>query len=98
MIFVEEPFHDLIHTTSRFWNASGITVATGASGIEVQVASLQALLIGGDQRRHARRCREGRGRSRRRALSALCERAHRAQAQFTEKLPFLVYFDGSVRG
>ncbi len=46
-IFVAEPYHELVRSTSRFWNASGIDLTTGASGIDVHVASLQALLIGG---------------------------------------------------
>ena len=39
-IFVKAPYSERVRTTSRFWNASGISVATGASGIEVQVGSV----------------------------------------------------------
>ena len=86
--------------TSRFWNASGIDVAAGASGIDVagRVAAVAA-----DRRhrvRHAARHVQparwptpGTPVSR----SSPSQRAL-AQAQFTEKIPFLVYFDGSVRG
>src|SRR5215213_7054357 len=46
-VFVKEPFHELIRPASRFWNASGIDLSTGALGIDLHIASLQALLVGG---------------------------------------------------
>jgi paraquat-inducible protein B len=36
---------DLLRTTSRFWNASGITIDTG--GIDVKIGSPQSALVGG---------------------------------------------------
>ena len=98
-IFVEEPFHELVRTTSRFWNASGIDLATGASGIDLHVASLQALLVGGIEFDTPLGLETARGCRRRDPLSAVTQTQRAlAQAQFTEKIPFLVYFDGSVRG
>ena len=97
-IFVKEPFHELIRSTSRFWNASGISLVTGASGIELQVASLQALLIGGinvDTPPGAAPTEVAAEGTR---FPLYASQRALAQAQFTEKLPFLVFFDGSVRG
>ena len=34
-------------TIRRFWNASGVSVKLGGAGVEVQVESLRALLLGG---------------------------------------------------
>ncbi len=45
--FVEAPYDELVTTTTRFWNASGFSLSATANGIEVQVASIEALLIGG---------------------------------------------------
>ena len=62
-------------------------------------ASLQALLVGGiefDTPLGTSHRRDGRGRDEVPAVSRTSVRS--AQAQFTEKIPFLVYFDGSVRG
>ncbi|VXB45273.1 PqiB family protein [Pseudomonas sp. 8O] len=43
-----EPEHShLVNTSSRFWNASGITLKGGLSGVEVKSESLQTLLAGG---------------------------------------------------
>jgi paraquat-inducible protein B len=45
--FVNAPYDDLISTTSRFWNASGIKASAGADGIEIEFGSLETLAIGG---------------------------------------------------
>lgn len=43
-----EPEHaHLVNTSTRFWNASGVTLKGGLSGIEVKSESLQTLLAGG---------------------------------------------------
>ena len=34
-------------TDSRFWNASGLSVKLGGTGVEVQLELLRALLLGG---------------------------------------------------
>ena len=45
--FVRAPFDSYVHEDSRFWNASGLSVSLGATGVQLNVESLQALLIGG---------------------------------------------------
>ncbi|MES2821786.1 MAG: MlaD family protein [Pseudomonadota bacterium] len=40
-------YADLVNESTRFWNASGITLTGGLSGIEVKSESLQSLLSGG---------------------------------------------------
>lgn len=44
--FVREPFDKYVHDNSRFWNASGAKVQLGANGLEVQVESLRAVILG----------------------------------------------------
>jgi paraquat-inducible protein B len=46
-VHIEQPYADLVNTSSRFWNASGISLTGGLSGIEVRSESLQSLLAGG---------------------------------------------------
>ena len=46
-VFIDAPYDALVNANTRFWNASGVTVKAGASGFEVQVSSLQSLLVGG---------------------------------------------------
>ncbi|MGH7121802.1 MAG: intermembrane transport protein PqiB [Acetobacteraceae bacterium] len=45
--FVRAPFDDYVHQGSRFWNASGVSVTLGASGVKVDFQSLRAVLLGG---------------------------------------------------
>jgi paraquat-inducible protein B len=45
--FVREPFDKYVRDNSRFWNASGAKVQLGANGIQLQVESLRAVVLGG---------------------------------------------------
>jgi len=45
--FVRAPFDRYVHDDSRFWNASGAAVKFGANGIELQLESLRAVVLGG---------------------------------------------------
>jgi paraquat-inducible protein B len=97
-IFVEEPYHELVRTTSRFWNASGINLTTSAAGISLNVASLQALLVGGIEFDTLPSSAPSEVAQAGMQFELFASQAAIAQAQFTEKIPFLVHFDGSVRG
>ncbi|MAL01839.1 intermembrane transport protein PqiB [Neopusillimonas maritima] len=46
-IFVDEPNDRYVTSDSRFWNASGIRVSLGASGVEVQTGTLSSIVAGG---------------------------------------------------
>ncbi len=46
-IFVNAPYDQYVTAGTRFWNASGIEVSVGATGVEVQTESLVALIAGG---------------------------------------------------
>ncbi|MGI4941013.1 MAG: intermembrane transport protein PqiB, partial [Janthinobacterium lividum] len=45
-IFVRDPFDKFVHPETRFWNASGLNVGLGPSGLHVEVQSLQAIISG----------------------------------------------------
>jgi len=46
-VFIQAPYHDLLTTSSRFWNASGILIQADVDGISINTASLESLLSGG---------------------------------------------------
>ena len=46
-IFVRAPYNGFVREGSHFWNASGLSVQIGNSGIHIEMASLQAVLSGG---------------------------------------------------
>src|SRR6516164_9376279 len=45
--FVRAPYDGYVHDDSRFWNASGLSLKLAGTGLEVEVESLRALLLGG---------------------------------------------------
>src|SRR5215213_2566800 len=97
-IFVKAPYSDLVRTTSRFWNASGINVSTGASGVTVEVGSLQSLIVGGIEFDTPPGAETSAIADAGASFPLYASKSALAQAQFTQKIPFLVDFDGSVRG
>jgi paraquat-inducible protein B len=46
-LFINAPYDTLVNTASRFFNVSGVSVSTSADGVEVDLASLETLLVGG---------------------------------------------------
>ncbi len=46
-IFVSAPYDGWVHRDSRFWNSSGVQVRLGPEGIQLQVDSLKAAVLGG---------------------------------------------------
>jgi len=46
-VFVAAPYDQYVRTNTRFWNASGIDLTLGASGVKLNTQSLVSILIGG---------------------------------------------------
>ena len=46
-VFIEKEFQHFVMTTSRFWNASGISVSGGLSGLKIRTQSLESILSSG---------------------------------------------------
>lgn len=46
-IFINEEYEHLVRKNSRFWNASGISVSGGLSGLSIETESLASVLAGG---------------------------------------------------
>ncbi len=45
--FVRAPYDSYVHDETRFWNASGFRLKLAGTGVDVQLESLRALLLGG---------------------------------------------------
>lgn len=45
--FIKAPYHQLINTNTRFWNASGFDVSVGSDGLSFRTESIEALVLGG---------------------------------------------------
>ncbi len=46
-IFIDAPYDALVSTSTRFWNASGVSAQLTAEGATLNLASLQSLISGG---------------------------------------------------
>lgn len=97
-VFVRAPYEGHVREGSRFWNASGAGVAFGPEGLKLQLSSLRAVLAGGvafdtpPVLRDQPPAPES-------AVFPLYESRDAADAATSpDRLEFLVYFDGSVRG
>ncbi len=96
--FVRAPYDSLVRPQTHFWNAGGIDVSLGAKGLAVRTGSLVSVLIGGiafdspSSAAAAEPSPEG-------AEFTLYDSYDSIQeAQYTQKVPYLMYFQGSVAG
>ncbi len=101
--FVRKPFDQYVHDNSRFWNASGLSIKLGGTGVQIQLESLKALILGGiafDSPRvpgHPRndphlRAADGH------TFPLYANKEEADSASFGRKVPLVSYFDGSVAG
>jgi paraquat-inducible protein B len=96
--FVRAPYDSYVHDETRFWNASGLSIKLGGAGIEVQMESLRALLLGGiafetpAAEIHAAATPENH------VFPLFADRDTANAASYTRKIPVISYFPGSVRG
>jgi paraquat-inducible protein B len=97
-VFVNAPHDQLVRADSRFWNASGVELSVSAAGFDVRVQSLAALLAGGIAFDTPSIARPGEQATAGSEFPLFDSFASVGEAQFTEKMPYLVSFDGSVRG
>lgn len=97
--FVREPYDKYVRDDSRFWNASGVSVKLGAGGVELQLESLRAILLGGiafdtptEEVRTASSSVAGH------EFPLFQDRDTARAASYSRKIPVVSYFAGSVRG
>ena len=96
--FVRAPYDTYVHDDTRFWNASGLSLKLGGAGIELQLESLRALVLGGiafdtpDGPTTAPMSVDDH------AFPLFADRAAAVAASYSRKIPAVSYFQGSVRG
>jgi len=96
--FVRAPYDTYVHDETRFWNASGVSVKLAGAGVEVQMESLKALILGGiafetpAAEIHAAVTAENH------VFPLFADRDAANNASYTRKIPVISYFSGSVKG
>lgn len=100
-VFIDAPYHRLINTNTRFWNASGIDVMVDTAGFTVHSESLETLLSGGIAFSNPPRLQAG-APVKPGALFTLYDSRAEAEIRSTEgvmrRLGYVLHFDESLHG
>lgn len=94
--FVKAPYNLLVKENSQFWNISGLRADIGLNGVELDVASLSALVAGGVEFDTPVEGEQSAAPGRAFYLFADREAVH--EGAITVSYPFMLHFSGSVRG
>ena len=97
-VFVDAPNDQLVRPSSRFWNASGVNVSVGADGVDVAMELLEALVAGGIAFDTPDIDQPGEPAASGAEFPLFANLREVTEAGFTQRIPYLVHFDGSVRG
>jgi paraquat-inducible protein B len=96
--FVRAPYDSYVHGQTRFWNASGVSVKLGGGGVDVQVESLRALLLGGIAFDTPTVEQKSDVSAENHVFPLFVNQETAKAASYSRKIPLLAYFSGSVRG
>jgi len=96
--FVRAPFDSYVHDETRFWNASGLSVKLAGTGVQVQVESLQALLLGGIAFNTPAAARDLPPSPANHVFPLFADQDAAINASYNRRIPVVSYFPGSVRG
>lgn len=97
-VFIEAPFDELVKGNSRFWNISGLDISMSSEGFKLRTESFQSMLLGGiafDTPQEIEPSHE----NIEELVFSLNESYKSLEEQsFTQKINFVLFFEGSVRG
>ena len=96
--FIRAPFDRYVREGSRFWNASGVSVRLGAEGVQLQVESLRALLLGGIAFETPEAARSGRQIQNGETFRLYATQDAANSAAITRRVPVVSYFTDSISG
>lgn len=96
--FIRAPYDSYVHDETRFWNASGFALKLGATGVEVQLESLRALLLGGIAFDTPMADVRSRMSDEDHVFPLFANQDAATEASYTRTIPLISYFPGSVRG
>jgi len=97
-VFIRAPHDQLVQAGSRFWNASGFQVSVSAEGVRFGTESVQSLLAGGIAFDTPTGAEQGESSPENTVFALHDSFESVTEAGFTEKIPYTIYFEDSVRG
>lgn len=95
--FVKEPYDSLLSDDSQFWNISGIEVSLTADGVKLRTDSLESLMYGGIAFDTPANLQQPRPLTQKH-FPLWTSREHLEKSGYTKKVPFVLFFEDSVRG
>ena len=97
-IFVDDPYTGLIHTNTRFWNASGVQVSVGSDGIKVAARSLKTIFLGGVTFDTPKNVDPGPPAKTGDSFTLFSDQAEADASAYTTKVHYQLRFTGSIAG
>jgi paraquat-inducible protein B len=96
--FVRAPYDSSVHDGSRFWNASGVSVKLGAQGVQLEMQSVKALLLGGVAFDTSKEALATPVSAADHEFLLYADQDAARNASFQRRVPVISYFPGSVAG
>jgi paraquat-inducible protein B len=97
-IFIHAPHDQEVRQNTRFWNASGLDVSVDANGLNVRTESFVTLMIGGIAFDTPTDLEPGSPAAENQTFHLYQSREQSVEASYVQKRPWLLHFQGSVRG
>ncbi len=97
-VFVHAPYDERVHTTTRFWDASGIDASVGPNGVQVDTESIASILVGGIAFETLDHDVSANVAAPETVFTLYENRMAADRPTFTRKVQYLLEFDQSVRG
>ncbi|HVI88573.1 MAG TPA: MlaD family protein [Dongiaceae bacterium] len=97
-VFVRTPYDSYVNDQTRFWNASGFSLKLGAAGVDVQVESLRAMLLGGIAFENPPGSAQMAASEEDHTFPLFADHDAADAASYNRKIQLVSYFSGSVRG
>lgn len=96
--FVRAPYDTFVRSGTHFWNASGIDVSMGAKGLSLHTQSLASIVAGGIAFDTPLEASAGPPSPEDAVFPLYSSFESIQEGEYTERVPFLVVFQGSVAG
>jgi paraquat-inducible protein B len=96
--FVRAPFDRYVHDGSHFWNASGASIQLGPKGVQLQLESLRALVLGGVAFDTLPDARTTPVSAANHNFALYADQDAAEHASVAENIPCIAYFAGSAAG
>ena len=96
--FVKAPFDQLVNSSSRFWNISGVDVSIDSEGIKINSESMLSIMLGGIAFETASMVNQSELDPEGLVYTLYKSHQEIEDGIYTRKVLFVAFFEGSIRG